>query len=201
MILAQYAFTASGQSNLTSDCIAATSFAPPPANQIKWHLDLFSHFCTAHGRVSSGMHGRVLSAKTCSLVWGSGLPSNTCFLGSIRVHNPNGISIGSAVFAQLMAQSCRRCHVCPSPQNCPSHGESEPHLIRCSMGPPDSASQTASRSVQPFMHSSRQTVPIYFTMAAAPVPAPKYGPSQGGIWPTTQTAFRPVQPFLHGLLL
>ena len=32
-------------------------------------------------------------------------PSNTCFLEPIRVHNPNGISIGSAVFAQLMAGS------------------------------------------------------------------------------------------------
>jgi len=28
-------------------------------------------------------------------------PSNTCFLGLIRVHTPNGISIGSAVFAGL----------------------------------------------------------------------------------------------------
>ena len=28
-------------------------------------------------------------------------PSNTCFLWPIRVHNPNGISIGSAVFAGL----------------------------------------------------------------------------------------------------
>jgi len=28
-------------------------------------------------------------------------PSNTWFLGSIRVHNPNGISIGSIVFAGL----------------------------------------------------------------------------------------------------
>jgi len=26
-------------------------------------------------------------------------PSNTCFIGPIWVHNPNGISIGSAVFA------------------------------------------------------------------------------------------------------
>ena len=27
--------------------------------------------------------------------------SNTCFLGPTRVHNPNGISIGSAVFAEI----------------------------------------------------------------------------------------------------
>jgi len=28
-------------------------------------------------------------------------PPNTCFLGPTRVHDPNGISIGSAVFAGL----------------------------------------------------------------------------------------------------
>jgi len=32
-------------------------------------------------------------------------PSNTCFLGGTRVHNPNGILIGSAVIAQLTADS------------------------------------------------------------------------------------------------
>jgi len=32
---------------------------------------------------------------------GSGPPSNTCFLGSTRVHVPNAISTGSAVFAGL----------------------------------------------------------------------------------------------------
>ena len=32
-------------------------------------------------------------------------PPDTCFLGPTRVHNPNCISIGSAVFAQLTAES------------------------------------------------------------------------------------------------
>jgi len=32
-------------------------------------------------------------------------PSNTCFLGPIQIHIPNGISIGSAIFAQLTAES------------------------------------------------------------------------------------------------
>ena len=34
-------------------------------------------------------------------------PSNTCFVGLTRVHNPNGISIGLAIFALLTAV-CRR---------------------------------------------------------------------------------------------
>jgi len=34
-------------------------------------------------------------------------PHNTFFLGPTRVHNPNGISICSAISAQLMAEYCR----------------------------------------------------------------------------------------------
>jgi len=45
----------------------------------------------------------------------------------------------------------------------PSHGDVDrPHLIYASLGPPDSASQTASRSVQPFLHSALQSVPILY---------------------------------------
>ena len=42
-------------------------------------------------------------------------PSNICFFGPTRVHNPNDISIGSATFAQLTAVSG---HVI-SLKNCP----------------------------------------------------------------------------------
>jgi len=44
----------------------------------------------------------------------------------------------------------------------PSHGDLDPHLILISLGPPESITQTASRSVQPFLHSSRQTVHILY---------------------------------------
>jgi len=37
----------------------------------------------------------------------------------------------------------------------PSHGDAS-NLIHASLGPPESITQTASRSVQPFLHSSRQ---------------------------------------------
>jgi len=39
---------------------------------------------------------------------------NVCFLGPTRVHNPNGDSIGSAIFAQFTAECRRAC-----PQNVP----------------------------------------------------------------------------------
>jgi len=39
---------------------------------------------------------------------GSGPPSNTWFSGTTRVHNLNGISIGSAVFAGLTSVTDRQ---------------------------------------------------------------------------------------------
>jgi len=36
------------------------------------------------------------------------------------------------------------------------------HLIHASVGQPESKSQTVSRSVQPFLHSSRQSLPILY---------------------------------------
>jgi len=42
-----------------------------------------------------------------------------------------------------------------SPQNCPfPWGDLDPHLIHGPLGPPESTSQTASRSVQPFFQGS-----------------------------------------------
>ena len=47
-----------------------------------------------------------------------------------------------------------------------------------SIGPPESTTQTANRSVKPFLHSSRHKS-LYFTMGD---PFPKIAPSHGGIW-------------------
>ena len=65
----------------------------------------------------------------------SGLPSNTRFLGPIQAHNPNGISIGSAVFAQMTVE-----YPYTSPQKLPlPMGDlMDPHLTHGSMGPPKS---------------------------------------------------------------
>ena len=44
------------------------------------------------------------------LVEGSGSSSNTWFIGPIRAYRPNGISIGSAVYAGLMNTTDRRTY-------------------------------------------------------------------------------------------
>jgi len=88
----------------------------PPDCTSKSHLDRFSHFCTAHGRKSLYFTiGRPSPPlKTASSHRGSGHPSNTRFLQSTRVHNPNGISIGSAVFAGLMIVTDQQTTLLPS---------------------------------------------------------------------------------------
>jgi len=55
-----------------------------------------------------------------------GLPSNTRFFGSIRAHNPNGISIGSAIFAEMTTECPYTLQWdAPSPLKiAPSHGGS-----------------------------------------------------------------------------
>jgi len=55
-----------------------------------------------HRRVS--LHfimGRPFPSQNCPFPWGSGPPSNTWFSGTTRVINPNSISIGSAILAEL----------------------------------------------------------------------------------------------------
>ena len=85
-------------------------------------------FVTANGIVSSGMPGHVLSPNNCLFAWRIWAPSNTCLLWSTQVYNPNGISIGSAVFAQITAE-CRYSLQRAAPFSLkitPSHGGSGP---------------------------------------------------------------------------
>jgi len=94
----------------------------------------FSRFCIVHVRVSSGILGHPLPPSKFPLAMGGpGAPSNTWFFEPTRAHNPNGISVGSAVFAQL-TKDCRQA--CPSPKNCPFPWEiSEPSSNEWFLGP------------------------------------------------------------------
>jgi len=111
-----------------------------------------------------------------------------------RVNNPNSKSIGSAVFAQLTAE-CRRIYI---------GAIWRIRLNSCFLRPPvESTTQTANRSVQPFLHRSLKKS-LYFTMGD---PFPKIAPFPRGIWthlrhdslgpfkPTTQAAYRSVLTF------
>ena len=72
---------------------------------------------------------------------GANMPSyNTCFLRFTRVRNHYGISIDSAVFAQLTAE-CRWAYtVMFSPKISPSRGNLDPHLMHAPSSPSESIS-------------------------------------------------------------
>jgi len=113
-----------------------------------------------------------------------------CFLGSAWVHIPNGILISLAVFAQLMAErpyALQWATAFPL-KIAPSHGGSGLHLIHASLGPLDLASQTASRLVQPFLHSLQQSVPILYR-GPSPLFRFNIAPTCGGSGPPSNTWF------------
>ena len=100
--------------------------------------------------------GHVLSHKNWAFVRKrSGDQSNTWFLGPTRVQIQNGISTGFLpFFAKLTAESCYTLQWATLSllKNAPSLGDVDP--MGCSLGPPKSSTQTASRSVEPFLQGS-----------------------------------------------
>jgi len=87
-------------------------------------------FVTAHGSVVG--HVQTMSFLLQIIPSHRDLdPFNTCFLGSTRVHDPNGISIGSAVFAQITSVCGRSCRgITFYHKIASSHEGSRPQLIQ-----------------------------------------------------------------------
>jgi len=76
------------------------SLDPPQYKKASWSVQPFSH--SSWQRVQICNNGLPLFPPKLPLHIGGSWPlSKTQFLGSNRVHNPNGISIGSAIFAGL----------------------------------------------------------------------------------------------------
>jgi len=85
-------------------------------------------------------------------LWRSKLWPNMWFLGPTRIYKPSCTSGGSAVCLQLTINSPYFIKGWDMPlQNFPfPGGDWGPNLIHGSLGPPESTTQTASQSVQPF---------------------------------------------------
>jgi len=97
--------------NTTELVLPSAHQSPQPKRQI----DRFSHFCTAHGSVAGHI----------GATWRIWL--HLCFLVPTQVDNPNGKSIGAAVFALLMAESPYTLQwALLSPKIAPTHGGSGP---------------------------------------------------------------------------
>jgi len=96
-------------------------------------------------------------------------------------------------FAQLTAECHRACSgmsLVPFPKNCPfasvAWGNLGPHQNTGSLDPPESTVQTASRSVQPFLHSSPQECSRAYQGMSFPL---KIAPSHGAMWTSFDTLF------------
>ena len=136
---------------------------------------------------------------------------NTCFLGPTWVQIPNGISTDSAIFVQNVIHSTMG-HPFPSKLPLPM-GDLDPYLIHDSLGPSEPRSQTVSRSVQLFLHSSPQCpyTSQWDTPFPSKLPLPMGGSAphliiliHGSLGPpasSTQTESQSVQPFLQGSLV
>jgi len=100
--------------------------------QPKRHLDRFSRFRTGDRTVSLQFTmGLPFPLKIVPSHGEPGPPSNTWFLELTRVLNPNGISIGAAVFAELISVTDRqtdRQTYRPTDRPHYSVGKNRPHL-------------------------------------------------------------------------
>ena len=98
-------------------CASSALSSPQP----KWQIDQFSRFCTAHARKSLYFTIGDPFPKIVPSHGGSGPLSNWWLLGPVRAHNPNGIWISSAVFAQMTAKYTYTLQWDAPfpPQNCP----------------------------------------------------------------------------------
>ena len=128
------------------DWTCASSAHPSP--QPKRQIDRFSRFFTAHGRKSLYFTMATLSPEL-PFLWAIWTPSHSWFLGPFRDHNPNGITIGSAVFTQMTTECPYTLQwAAPSPSKLPLRmGDLDLNLIHGSLGQPECSTQTASRSV------------------------------------------------------
>jgi len=110
-------------------------------------------------------------------------PCNTCFYGSPESTTQTASRSIERFLQQLTAEShytLQRVAPFPAPLKLPLLIEDlNPHLICGSLGQPESSTQTASRSFQLFLHSSRQSVRILYN--GLPF-LPQIAPSHGGIW-------------------
>jgi len=82
--------------NTTELVLFSARLSPQPKRQI----DRFSRFAQLTAKCRRACQGMSFPL-TIAPSHGDLGPSNICFLGPTRVHNPNGISICSAVFAGL----------------------------------------------------------------------------------------------------
>ena len=88
-------------------------FSPPESTNQMTNRSVQPFLHSSWQKVPTLYNGQPFPPKLLLPMEGPGPPSKLWFLGPTLVHNPNGISISSAIFAQLMAE----CHQAPPPHH------------------------------------------------------------------------------------
>jgi len=105
-------------------CVGGRVFAPAPAGDSRYSPSPHSRLGGGHLSDIPTLGQNLSSPSKLPLsIGGSGLPSNSWFPGPTRANNPNGILIGSAVFAGLTSVTDRQTD---RPRY--SVGNNRPHL-------------------------------------------------------------------------
>ena len=173
----------------------------------------FSRFCIAHGGVSLEMSGHALRPQNCPFPWVIWNPISHMVPWAHPTYHPKWhLERVSHLCTAHDRQSLYFTMGLPSPEIAHSYGDLDSHLIHCSMGLPESTTQTSSRLVQPFLRSSRHSIPILYSGPLIPPPQ-NFPFPWGDLDPhlirgflialelSAQTASRSVQQFLQGWLL
>jgi len=127
-----------------------------PSPKLKWHLDQFSRSCTNDRRVTYTLQRAAPAPQKSKFTFLRGC-------GPHLIHGSfDNPSPGPTRHLDRFSRFCtddRRVSLYftmerPFPSKLPLPRGSGLHLIRGSLGPPKSSTQTASRSVQPFLQGS-----------------------------------------------
>jgi len=117
------------------------SFSPPdPASQTACRsVQPFLH--SSRQKIPIPYNECLFPAKLPFPMGRSGPPSNTSFTGPIQSDNPNGISIGLAIFTQITAECPYTLQWATAPPSklSPPMGDMDSHLIHAPLSPPESS--------------------------------------------------------------
>jgi len=89
-----------------------------PSPHPKWQMNRFSHFCTAHGSVSSGMPRHVLSPNNCPFASAIWLHLMHASLGPLEPKQHHD-RFGRFCTVQIRVSSGMSRHVLPKTPKCP----------------------------------------------------------------------------------
>ena len=130
-----------------------SSFSTPESTAQTANRSLQPLLHSSRQKVPTVYNGGPIPHKIACSRGGIGIPSISWFLEPDWAHNPNCITICSAIFAQVTAECPYTLHLALLPSKLPlPTGDLDPHVRHDSLDPSEPTDQMASLSVQPFLY-------------------------------------------------